>query len=50
MTDYKHGDVIPFYPYPVVRNPNAFRCFDGEKWVDCDKTGKPIKRKNGGRG
>lgn len=36
---------IPFHPYPVVSG-YGYRCFDGEKWVDCDKNGKPIIRKD----
>lgn len=43
MSERKH-EVTPFYPYPVVRNPHKFRCFDGEKWVDCDSTGKPLSK------
>ena len=42
--------VIPFYPYPVVRNPNRYQCFDGEKWVYCDKLGNPLKNKGGKHG
>ena len=30
-------------PYPVMLG-NGWRCFDGEKWHDCDKSGKIIKR------
>ena len=43
----KHNDpVIPFYPYPVGIG-NKWRCFDGEKWVDCDRFGHPLKSGKG---
>ena len=34
--------VIPFHPYPT--GGGGYRCFDGEKWVDCDKDGQPLRR------
>lgn len=38
--------VVPFHPYPIAAGACfGFRCFDGEKWRDCDETGKPIIRK-----
>ena len=29
------------HPYPTLSG--GYRCFDGEKWRDCDRTGKIIR-------
>ena len=29
------------HPYPTLGG--WYRCFDGEKWHDCDRTGKIIR-------
>lgn len=34
----KHEPVIVGKPYPTMSG-NGWRCFDGEKWHDCDKDG-----------
>lgn len=35
--------VIIGKPYPVMWG-HGWRCFDGEKWHDCDGSGNIIKR------
>lgn len=37
-------ETIPFHAYPVAAG-GGYRCFDGEKWYDCDKGGNPKVRK-----
>ena len=40
-------DVIPFKAYPKAAGKElGYRCFDGTKWHDCDKTGKIIRYTN----
>ena len=41
-------EVIPFQPYPIAAGAHlGYRCFDGEKWVNCDKYGRPLVRGRG---
>ena len=37
----KRSPIIIGYPYPTAGI--WYRCFDGEKWHDCDKNGKVRK-------
>lgn len=38
--------VIPFHAYPIAAGAHlGYGCFDGEKWVNCDKNGIPLVRK-----
>lgn len=39
----KHEPPIVGKAYPVGFG-NGYRCFDGEKWRDCDKDGRIIWR------
>ena len=43
----KLDTVIIGKPYPVVCG-SGYRCFDGEKWQDCDRFGN-VKKERGGR-
>ena len=39
----KHDPPIIGKPYPVMCG-YGWRCFDGEKWHDCDEHGKIIRK------
>ena len=40
----KIEEPILFYPYPTAC---GYRCFDGTKWQDCNKNGKPKEAEEG---